>query len=99
MSRVTDKLEARKIVLEAFHHPVGLPIVVAIGADADATLRSQLGIRNVRQDLVRTIVNELVGEGRVEKIEDSIRPSISTIGDPKPQRAFRYELVDATRDD
>lgn len=99
MSRVTDKSEARDIVLDAFRHPVGYPIVVAVGEDADATLRSQLGIKNVRQDLVRTIVNELISEGQVEKTEDSIRPSVSTVGDPKPQKAFRYELVNASRDD
>lgn len=93
MSRVTDKQEARKIVVDAFDHLVASDIVVPVGENADRRLCSQLGIRNVRHDLVQTIVNELVCEGKVRKTEDSTRPSISTVGDPKPQKAFRYEPV------
>lgn len=93
MSHVTDKQEARKIVVDAFDNLTAGDVVVPVGDHADKRLCNQLGIKNVRHDLVQTIVNELVCEGKVRKTEDRTRPSISTVGDPKPQKAFRYEPV------
>ena len=90
--RVTDKAEARKIVLEAFRHPTG-QIIVPVGSGSDSMLRSQLNAKNVHQSLVRVIVNELIAEEAVELRPTSVRPAISTIGDPKPVPAHEYVPV------
>ena len=90
--RVTDKAEARKIVLEAFRHPTG-QIIVPVGQGSDSLLRSQLNAKNVHQSLVRIITNDLIKEGAIELRPTSVKPAISTIGDPKSVEAHEYVPV------